>query len=325
MARRGQPVGIAAAVEALVVLRGAGDDRAQRGHCERTSARRGTGACGPARSGPASTARWRPTPRSARRPCRCRGSRPARRRFAASSRRQAHRRAGLAGEVGDAAASGRGGTATSGRRSRRARRARRRAGRRSGAHRAAGRARSPGPTPGTTPSPSRKSSGSRAEAVDQVRDRTACPGGSWRPRPPPRRRRCGGTPRCCRRGGRAGSPVPARRLPTRPGTPWPSQRSNAWTSGAAHRLAEVEPIGELAGRLAVRLHHLLHRSTGRGQELADHADAGAAGSCRGRGAWRRTPPSPRRRGRRRGCRRTAASRRRTARPARSCRSRSRPR
>ncbi len=39
-----------------------------------------------------------------------------------------------------------------------------------------------------------------------------------------------------------------------------------------HGLAEVEPTGEIAGRLAVRLHHSLHTSTGGGEELADHAD-----------------------------------------------------
>ena len=59
-----------------------------------------------------------------------------------------------------------------------------------------------------------------------------------------------------------------------------------------HRLAEVEPAGEVAGRLAVRLHHPLHASTGGGEELADHADPAQPASCRGRGAWRRTSPSP---------------------------------
>ena len=83
---------------------------------------------------------------------------------------------------------------------------------------------------------------------------------------------CGGRPRCCRRDGRAESPAPARSWPTRPGTPLPSHRSKAWMSGARTVVAELEPAGELAGGLAVRLHHLLHRAAGRGQELADHAD-----------------------------------------------------
>ena len=52
---------------------------------------------------------------------------------------------------------------------------------------------------------------------------------------------------------------------------------------SAHAVAELEPIGELARRLAVRLHHLLHRAAGGGQELADHADPAQPGTSRGRG------------------------------------------
>ncbi len=41
----------------------------------------------------------------------------------------------------------------------------------------------------------------------------------------------------------------------------------------AHVVAQLQLTGELARRLAVRLHHLLHRATSRREELADHADA----------------------------------------------------
>ena len=47
----------------------------------------------------------------------------------------------------------------------------------------------------------------------------------------------------------------------------------------AHLVAELEPTGELARRLAVRLHHLLHRAAGGGEELADHADPAHAGAA----------------------------------------------
>src|SRR5579859_280752 len=40
----------------------------------------------------------------------------------------------------------------------------------------------------------------------------------------------------------------------------------------AHLWAELQPPGEIARRLAVRHHYLLHRVAGRGQELPDYPD-----------------------------------------------------
>ena len=87
----------------------------------------------------------------------------------------------------------------------------------------------------------------RAEQVDEVRDRTACRAGSWRPRPRRRRRRCGGRPRCSRRDGRAGSPARARSA--RRGRARPC-RPTARTPGSAARETSSPSSSRPASSLA---------------------------------------------------------------------------
>ena len=58
----------------------------------------------------------------------------------------------------------------------------------------------------------------------------------------------------------------------RTGHPSPVPPFECLQQRLAHRRPELQPPGEIARRLAVRHHHLLHRAARGGQELADHPD-----------------------------------------------------
>ena len=98
-----QAVRVAGAVEPLVVLRRAPDHRGRAAAPGRASARSGRGGSAPAPAGPASRASARPRRRWGRRSCRGRAATPARRTRTASAVGQAERGRGVGGEVGDGA------------------------------------------------------------------------------------------------------------------------------------------------------------------------------------------------------------------------------
>ena len=142
-----------------------------------------------------------------------------------------------------------------------------------------------------------------AEAVDQLRIEVRAPTllrhGERRPRPAEWWNASTVSARCTSRmaGARSSWP-PGRACPRRPSARTPA-------AAACRPRAQAETVGELARRLAVCLHHRLHRAARRRRGTCRPCRPAAALERPDRGAGRRTPPWPRRPGRHRGCRRTA--------------------